>query len=268
MKSTLFIFRAVALSLLVAGATAQARITGAVTGIDEELIAVAGSDKGRLHVVERYVVRNSSAPMRPARNRLTLGIVLPPEAVVEDAEAQQPDKPPTTLKPAPNGSKGHYAFNLPIQPGDSGKGALFQIEYELPYSGQFTFHSQVTIPAKTVWVMLPKSMNFASSAGSAFLSAPQDPSFQTFVTKDAVPGKALEFTVSGNGSLAHEDQGEGGNQQTDGKPIDPLGKSKGWILGALGALLAASAAFLLRNPHRETVSEADTKTSVAQPERK
>jgi hypothetical protein len=116
-------------------------------------------------------------------------------------------------------------------------------------------------------------MNFTSGAGSDFQSAPQDPSFQTFLARDAVPGKALEFTVSGTGAIPREEQGGqqpgsgmgaqdngNGGQETGpgarpgggiGVPIntpDPLSKYKWWILGGLALLLVVAAAFLLRKP--------------------
>jgi hypothetical protein len=167
----------------------------------------------------------------------------------------------------PDGPKGHYAFNFPIQPDEGEKATHFQIEYEVPYNGKFTFHPQVSIPARTVWVMMPKSMNFAPGAGSNFQSSPQDPGFQTFVAQNAAPGKALEFTVSGNGSLPRDEQGAQqtgmGGQDTNtpgtqpgggiGAPIDtpdPLSKYKWWILGVLGLLLVTAAGFLLRRPEQ------------------
>jgi hypothetical protein len=195
--------------------------------------------------------------------------------VVAGVSAQRPGGLPTSLKLDPDGPKGHYAFNFPIQPDDGDKGTLFQIEYQVPYSGKFTFHPLVTLPARTVWAMLPKSMSFTSGAGSDFLSSPQDPGFQTFVARNAEPGKALEFTVAGTGSLPREDQSgqgeqqaasgmggqEGGGQEAGatgnrpgggiGNPIntpDPLTKYKWWILGGLGLLMVVAAGFLLRKP--------------------
>jgi hypothetical protein len=213
-------------------------------------------------------------PPRTQWTPRTFEIVLPDGAVVEGVSGQRPGGLTTTIKLDPDGPKGHYSFNFPIQPDNSDKGTLFQIEYDLPYSGgKFTFHPQVSMPARTVWVMLPKSMTFAAGAGSSFQSAPQDPSFQTLVARNALPGKALEFTVSGNGSLPRDDQsGQGGQggQQPDsgmggqeagapgarpgggiGNPIntpDPLSKYKGWILGGLALLMVVTAAFLLRKP--------------------
>ena len=236
-----------------------AQVSGVV--IDEDVLALVETGQGQLRVIERYSVHNASAPITQWSPR-GFSIVLPPEAVVASAEAQRPSGLPTTLKLDSDGPRGHYSFNFPIQPDKDGKGTLFQVEYALPYSGEkFTFHPQPSIPAKSVWVMVPKSMNFASN--SAFQSAPQDPGFQTFVAQNATPGKALEFTVSGDGSLPRGDDNTQGGQQSDSgqgaassgaqpggssNPSDPLSKYKGWILGALGLLLAGSAAFLLRRP--------------------
>jgi hypothetical protein len=249
--------------------------------IDEDVLGVVESASGKLHVIERYSVHNSSAPPRTQWSPHTFEIVLPAEALVGKASAQRPGGLPTTLRLLPDGPKGHYAFNFPIQPDDGEKGTLFQVEYELPYeSAKFTFHPQVTLPARTVWVMLPKSMTFAPGAGSAFLSSQQDPGFQTFVAQSVAPGKPLEFTVSGAGSIPREQPAAQGGQQSAsgaqdngpsqpagasgsqpgggiGSPIntpDPLSKFKWWILSGLALLLAASAAFLARKPASGTAA--------------
>jgi hypothetical protein len=247
-------------------------------GIDEDVIALADSTNGQLHVIERYAVHNASTPPRTQWTPRTFEIVLPDGAVVAGVSGQRPGGLPTTIKLDPVGPKGHYSFNFPIQPDDADKGTLFQIEYELPYSGKFTFHPQPTIAARTVWVMLPKSMTFAAGAGSVFQPSPQDPSFQTFVSRNAAPGKALEFSVSGTGALPRDDQsgqsgqssqggqqasGMGGGQEAGatgnqpgggiGAPIntpDPLSKYKWWILGTLALLMVVAAAFLLRKPEQ------------------
>ena len=52
----------------------------------------------------------------------------------------------------------------------------------------------------------PKSMTFVAGAESVFQPIQQDPNIQTFVAKNATPGKALEFTVSGTGSMPREAQ--------------------------------------------------------------
>jgi hypothetical protein len=255
-------------------------------GIDEDVIGVVETTGGQLRVVERYAVHNASSPPRTQWTPHTFEIVLPDGAVVDSVSGQRPGGLATTVKLDPDGPKGHYSFNFPIQPDDADKGTLFQIEYELPYSGKITFHPQVSIPARTVWVMMPKSMTFAAGAGSNFQSAPQDPSFQTFVARNALPGQALEFTVSGSGSLPRDDQsGQSGQPASDmggqeagapgaqpgggiGTPIntpDPLSKYKGWILGGLALLMVVTAAFLLRKPAAVAALDAGVAQAIAPP---
>jgi hypothetical protein len=233
-----------------------------VTGIE--------SDNGQLRVVERYEVHNASAPPVTQWSKKSFDVVLPDDAVLGDVSAQRPGAGslPTSVKLDPDGPKGHYSFNFPIQPDEGGKGTLFQVQFELPYgSNKYAFHSLVTLPAQSVWVILPKSMTFS---GPGFTLSPQDPSVQTFMAQNVTPGKALDYTISGTGSFPREDQGAqgGGGAPGDnggagaggpgsgpgggiGVPIDtpdPLSKYKWWILGGLALLLVAAAGFLLRKP--------------------
>jgi hypothetical protein len=224
------------------------------------------SDNGQLRVTERYFVRNTSSPPRTQWSPRSFEIVLPADATIIGTAAQRPTGLPTSVKLDPTGTKGHYAYNFPIQPDEGEKNTLFQIEYTLPYSAnKFTFHPEVSLPTQSVGVLLPKGMTFAAGSGSVFQPIQQDPNVQTFVAKNALPGKALEFTVSGIGSMPREaqngPQGEAAGQTTGapgnqpggglGTPIntpDPLSKYKWWILGSLALLFAAAAAFLLRKP--------------------
>ncbi len=253
-----------------------------VTGIE--------TDNGQLRVVERYDLHNASSPPRTQWSKQSFEVILPTDAVVGDASAQRPGASslPTSVKLNPEGAKGHYAFDFPIQPDEDGKGTLFQVQYDVPYSsGKYSFHSQVTLPADTVWIVLPKAMTFTGGSGAAFESSPQDPSVQTFLAKNFAPGKALEFSVSGTGSFARDDQnGQGGggdasNGQATGGPVsgpgsgpggglgepintpDPLTKYRWWILGGLALLLAAAAAFLLRRPPSDGASATSDTGSTA-----
>ncbi len=221
---------------------------------------------GQLHVIERYFVHNTSMPPRTQWSPKSFEIVLPEEAIVESAQGQRPSTGslPTTLKLQPNGAKGHYAFNFPIQPDEGDKDTQFNISYTIPYSGSFTFRPQVSLSTQSVGVLLPKSMTFTPGSSSVFTPINQDPNIQTFVAKNAAPGKPLEFTVSGTGSMPREDQGAagpggpqaaapGGGQPGGGigEPIntpDPLSKYKWWILGGLALVFVAAAGFLLRRP--------------------
>jgi hypothetical protein len=224
------------------------------------------ADNGQLRITERYFVHNTSTPPRTEWSPRTFEVVLPAEATIAGVAAQRPTGLPTSVKLDPAGAKGHYAFNFPIQPDEGEKDTLFQIEYTVPYSDQkFTFHPQVSLPTQSIGILLPKSMTFTSGSGPTFQPIQQDPGIQTFVAKNAAPGKALEFTISGTGSIPREAQGgpQGdGVAQTAGAPgttpgggigepintPDPLSKYKWWILGGLALLLAAAAAIMLRKP--------------------
>jgi hypothetical protein len=230
------------------------------------------AENGQLHVNERYFVHNTSSPPTTQWSQKSFEVVLPPDASSQDVGAQRPGGLPTNIKMDPDGAMGHYSFNFPIQPDNGDKDTLFQISYTLPYSsGKYTFNAQVTLPADNVAVLLPKSMTLTAAAAGTFNSVQADPGIQTFLTKNAVPGKPLAFTISGTGSIPREEQGQagagsqgaagGGESSTAqpgttpggglGEPIntpDPLSKYKWWILGGLALLLVAAAAFMLRKP--------------------
>lgn len=226
------------------------------------------TDNGQLRAIERYFVHNTGSPPRTEWSTRAFEVTLPPEAVITATSSRRPTGLPTSIKPDSMGTKGHYAFNFPIQPDEGDKDTLFQIEYTLPYTyGSYTFHTGVSVPAQSVGVLLPKSMTFAASSGSVFQAVPEDPTVQTFVARNAVPGKELAFTISGTGTIPRETQDGDGEQAGAvaenqpgggiGEPIntpDPLSKYKGWILGGLALLLAAAAALLLRKPAGATAT--------------
>ena len=239
------------------------------------------SDNGQLKVTERFFVHNTSSPPTTQWSAKSFQVVLPADAVVDGVGGQRPNGLPTSIKVDPDGPKGHYAFNFPIQPDDGEKDTLFQLAYHVPYSsGKYSFHIQVTLPADNLAVLMPKSMTFQATSGDAFKSVPEDPNVQTFVLKNATPSKAVDFTIAGTGSMPREQQGTPGGQQPAGMgaqdasgasapaaggqpgggigtPIgtpDPLTKYKWWILGVLALLMAAAAAFLLRKPAGEPVA--------------
>jgi hypothetical protein len=242
--------------------------------IEADVIEAETDPSGQLKVNERYFVHNTSSPPTTQWSPKSFEIILPSDAIVMDTGAQRPSGLPTSVKMDPDGPKGHYSFNFPIQPDEGEKDTIFQISYSLPYSGQkYTFKPSVTLPADNVAILLPKSMTFTPGAGINFKTVNEDPSIQTFLLKNALPGSAITFTISGEGQIPREAQG---GQQADngqsgaagpgtqpgggiGEPIntpDPLSKYKWWILGGLALLLAAAAAFLLRRPPGAPVSTA------------
>jgi len=237
-------------------------VSANVSGVSvEDQIFDLETQAGQLNITEQFVVHNTSSPKVTAFSDKTFEFALPPDAAIDVAEATRPSGLPTMAIPKPL-SKGHYTLNVPIEPDQGDKMTVFQIQFHVPYSGSYTINPTVTMPTDNLAVQLPKSMTFAAQGGAAFQPIPQDPSIQTFLLKNAHPGAAMSFTVSGTGSMPREQQGgaeqgaqaEPANGQPGGgigEPIntpDPLTKYKWWILGGLGLLLAAAAAFLLRRP--------------------
>jgi hypothetical protein len=229
--------------------------------IEDQIIDIEAQNS-QLDVTEQYVVHNSSSPKVTKSGANTFEFALPDGAVIDMAEATRPSGLPTMAQPKEM-AKGRFAFGVPIEPDQGDKMTVFQIHYHLPYTGKYTFKPTVTMPTDNLAVQLPKAMAFTAGAGAAYQPIPQDPSIQTYLLKNAQPGKAMEFTVSGTGSMPREQQGAGqqeaGGQGQPaggpgggiGEPInqpDPLTKYKWWILGGLGVLLAVVAAFLLRKP--------------------
>jgi len=247
--------------------------------VEDDVVEVE-SENGQLDVVEQFVVHNTSSPRMTQFSNNTFEFVLPTGAVLDGAEATRPSGLPTNAIPQPVGQKGHYCFNVPIQPDEGDNQTVFVVRYHLTYSGKYTFSAKVLTPVSSYVVQLPKAMAFTAGSGENFQPVhppQQNPGVQFFLLKDALPGKALEFTVAGNGSMPREDQGaqsgpqsgmggqESGGGAPDssaaasggqpgggiGNPIntpDPLSKYKWWILGGMGLLLVVAAAFLLRKP--------------------
>jgi hypothetical protein len=231
--------------------------------IDTDILEIEAQN-GQLSVDERFFVHNTSSPAMTQSSAKTFEIILPTDAVLGDVAAQRPGGLPTNAKLVPDGAKGHYAFNVPIQPDQGDKDTLFQVSYTLPYSsGKYDFHEQVTMAADNFAVLMPKSMSLAGGSGASFQPIQADPGVQTLLMKHVEAGKVINFSISGTGAVPREEQnaqgdnsqggGAQGNQPGGGiaPPIntpDPLSKYKWWILGGLALLLAAVAAFLLRKP--------------------
>lgn len=248
-----------------------------VDGVSTEADVIrVETDPQGLHVIENYFVKNSSSPPRTQFSPRAYEIYLPPGARIEGSAAKAPNGMPVSSSPVPTGEKGYYAFVFPVRPGET----QFQISYHLPYNGSFQFTPKVSLPTQNLAVILPKSMQFAAGASSAFQPINDDVNAQTFLARNVTPSQALAFTVSGTGSRPRESQGQpqgepgaaAGSQTgpeagpeaagqtpsaaTDtrpggglGNPIDtpdPLNKYKWWILSGLALVLAIAAAFLLR----------------------
>lgn len=234
-------------------------------GIDADMLLVEAAG-GMLRIQERYLVRNASLPPMAQFSDNTFEIVLPSDAELDGASATRPGGLATNTHLLPLGQKGHYSFNVPIQPNQGEKETLFEVQYHISYSGKYTFAPHLLMPADNLVVYAAKGIDFSAGQGARFQPAQEDPRVQTFVAKNIHPGQAISFVVSGEGQMPREAQGAGKGQQGGmgeadasagagrpggglGPPVDspdPLTKYKWWILSGLTLVLIAASAFFLR----------------------
>ena len=113
-----------------------AKVDGVSIDADMLLIEAGG---GTLRVHERYLIRNTSLPPKAQYSNNTFEIVIPSDAEIDSASATRPGGMGTNIRLVPLGQKGHYTFNVPIQPNKGEKETLFEVLYHLPYSGKYTF---------------------------------------------------------------------------------------------------------------------------------
>jgi hypothetical protein len=245
--------------------------------IDADMLLVEGAG-GSLRVQERYLVRNSSLPPKAQFSDKTFEVVLPADAELDGASATRPGGLATVTRLTPLSQKGHYSFNVPIQPDQGQKETMFEVQYHINYSGKYTFKPQLLLPADNLVVYVPKSMTF-SGQGTQFQSAQDDPRVLTNIAKNVHPGQAVAFTIGGEGQMPRDTQqksgmspqaamgmgggdagatapaaggGPGGGIGTPIGTPDPLTKYKWWILGVLTLLLAGGAYYFLRGRGMET----------------
>jgi hypothetical protein len=234
-------------------------------GIDADMLMVEAGG-GMLRIQERYLVRNASLPPKAQFSDNTFEIVLPSEAELDAASATRPGGLATNTHLLPLGQKGHYSFNVPIQPNQGEKETLFEVQYHISYSGKYTFTPHLLMPADNFVVYAAKGIDFSGDQGAHFQPTQEDPRVQTFVAKNIHPGQAISFAVSGEGQMPRDAQGAMGQQNgmADtgdasagtgrpggglGPPIDspdPLTKYKWWILSGLTLVLILASALLLK----------------------
>jgi hypothetical protein len=198
----------------------------------------------------------------------TFEVVLPDDAEIDSAAATRPGGLGTNTHLTPLSEKGHYTFNIPIQPDQEEKETLFEVQYHIAYNGKYTFHPRLQMPADNLVAYAAQGIEFKPAEGSIFQSAREDPRVQTFRAKNVRPGQPITFSISGEGQMPADAQSAGmapqggmesgagdGNGISNGPggglgpPIgspDPLSKYKWWILATLALLLVVAAGFLLR----------------------
>jgi hypothetical protein len=257
------------------------KVDGVSIDADMFLVEAAG---GMLRVHERFLVRNTSLPPKAQFSDNTFEIVIPTDAEVDSASATRPGGLATNTRVVPLSQKGHFTFNIPIQPNKGEKETLFEVQYHLPYNGKYLFTPHPQIPADNLVVYLPKGIDFKAGRGASFQPVQEDPKVQTFIMKNVRPGQAIEFAVAGEGQMPRQEQpagmggqmgmgdgdsaGGAGNRPGGGigAPIDtpdPLTKYKWWILSGLALLLIAASAFLLRKRADTAPHDASSSSALA-----
>jgi hypothetical protein len=260
------------------------------------------ADNGQLTIDQRYFVKNASSPPTALLSKNTFEFALPDGAVLKGASASRPTGLPTTTEPEKLNQKGHYTINsIPIEPNQGNKETVYDIQYQLPYSGKYTFTNKQLTLADNMILIMPKQITFKADGDATYASIPEDPRVQTYAIKGAKAGQNLGFTISGTGTMPREQQGnkagpgmggadasgaEGGGQSRAtnapgggiGNPNsedDALSKYKWWIVGFLVLILVAAAFLLLRRKPasknideeeaRETESTTETQTDWSTP---
>lgn len=228
-------------------------------GVDADMLLVEAG-QGNLHVRERYLVRNSSSPPRTQFSENTFEIALPEGAQLEEAAATRPGGMGTRTHLVPLAQKGHYSFNVPIQPDLGEKETMFEVAYHFPYNGRYTLTVHPVAPADHLVVYTAKGIQFEAKDASRFKAAQEDARVETHVALNAHPGEDIAFTISGEGSMppdasaagmrfgrsrAGETNAGGGIGAPIGSP-DPIAGSRGWLLLGGVALVAAAAFLILR----------------------
>jgi hypothetical protein len=209
-----------------------------------------------------FAVNNASNPPRTQMNDQNFEFYMPEGARIVDASAETAGGQPINSAPVPQKEKNRYAFNFPLRPGQT----LFQVGFELPYSGELSIEPKALYPAQHFVVMLPKTMQFSASPGSGFESRdnPREPGATVQVASNTELGQPLGFKISGTGTLTDARNDSEGSAPTAengpaaagrdsrpggglGPPIDapdPLEKYRWYILGGFAVVLAAGALYI------------------------
>lgn len=231
-------------------------------------IAQVESDGANLKVTEMYAISNVSNPPVTQANRRNFQMSLPATATVDAFQVKRAGGVWVNATPSPLGSKGRYAVDFPLRPGDT----LFKFVYHLPYQTGTALKVQLAYPVKTFGVVHPPSIVFKSSRSNAFASPGVIKGLQLeqLVATDMIHDVPA-FVLSGVGtapSPAQLAQATPPSVRTEPLPAPatavaetiaaaPAGEKPGrelWaVVVALAAFLAAGVAFVVRRRKGQAV---------------
>ena len=230
--------------------------------------------EGQLGVSRLFEVDNNSKPPRTQMNDQNMEFYLPPDAHVDQTQAQTAGGQWVDSAAVPQKEKGRYAFIFPLRPGAT----QFQVSYHLAYSGSATIDPKPLYPMQHFVVVLPQTIQFsAGQAGAYEAKKAPDPGAIAQIAENVQPGQPLAFTISGNGVLQSQNAAGGTEGPADGAapgpeaegsrpggglgpPIeapDPLEKYRWPILGGFALVLAAGAVLMAKRPRAVHLSDLD-----------
>jgi len=215
------------------------------------------AQKDQLEVIRMFAVQNTSKPPRTQMNERNLEFYVPEGAKILQSQAMTEHGQPVKSDPVPEDDrKTRYSFLFPLRPGTT----QFQVEYQLPYTGNANIDPRTIYPLQHFVAILPKSMQFSAAPGTNYqpMNDPNQPDANVQVASSTTVGQTLAFKVSGEGTLQARvegggAQGENASSQDEnrpggglGPPIDapaPFQNTKLYILGALALVLLVGAIF-------------------------
>ncbi|HLW85453.1 MAG TPA: hypothetical protein VKR60_09590 [Candidatus Sulfotelmatobacter sp.] len=215
------------------------------------------AEKGQLEIVRAFAVQNTSKPPRTQMSERNMEFYVPEGAQMMGGQAVTEHGQPINSAPVPEGdNKTRYSFIFPLRPGTT----QFQVAYQLPYTGSANIDPKSIYPLEHFVAIVPKSMEFSAAPGTSYQSMnnPSQPDSITQVASGTSAGQNLAFKVSGEGSLAEQQEGgaqgesaaaPAGNRPGGGlgPPIDapdPLQKYRWPILAGFAVVLVAGAVFV------------------------
>lgn len=161
-------------------------------------MAQVESDGAMLKVTEMYSINNVSSPPVTQSGPHNLVISVPPKAVVDSVVVKRAAGVWVTVQPAPiTGSKGSYAVDFPLRPGDT----LFKFVYRMPQEHSTFLHIRPPYPVQNFAVVHPPSISFKASRPQAFSSPGlvQGLKLEQAVSRPIV-GEVPAFEISGVGA--------------------------------------------------------------------
>jgi hypothetical protein len=181
----------------------------------------AGTTGKSLHVSDMVEVKNASSPPITLVGEHTFEVYLPANAKLDSVLAAGPEKIPVMVSAAPlSGKPGHYAVNLPLQPGTT----KFAFNYDLPYEGYAAFRTWHAYSLQQLAIMLPTTMKFSSLSSKFQILRTGASNYQVRAVGPVMAGQGPTITISGTGqfpSLPSQAKPQESSTNTNMTPLDP-----------------------------------------------